>query len=380
LFFSKPFDQLALEDINALQAGRIHESDILDYKKGMIDDDGLLKHVSAFANTRGGIIIFGVEETGPGGYPKDICGIEQLNHERLEQIILSNIAPRLTIRIKIIPNTPRNNNLLLMEIPDSHLKPHMNLRSKKFYRRYNFEAVEMSETEVSEAYKTRFEGYRDVSAYVERVIVKYPGLNDIARVIIQPTVITELIDTSRPDEFKWLDPSNFDPEPVLMRNHFTFLPNYPEPSADGVLCQTQGLLRAIDSVEPPYIELHRNGCIEYGSPIFNIPNEIPWVTVAIKMMHLFQFASIVYSRYNYFGDVRIVLQVRSSSNGVTLGGVKESRRYSGRIRQEREVPSTILGTHFSQITAGMMHQMFNRFGLWRCLLFDNDGQYIPNQL
>lgn len=383
MVFTKPFEQIDLNDIVALQTGKIHESDILDYKKGMIDDDGLVKHISAFANTQGGLIIFGIEETGPGGYPKDICGIDgPVNHERIEQIVLSNVTPRLVVRIRSISNTPRGNSLLLLEIPDSHLKPHMNLRSKKFYRRYNFEATEMTETEVSEAYKRRFGDIQGVSAYVERVFRKHGFMNDFAHFVIQPTVINpQLIDTSRPEEFKWLvDPTTIDPKPILQRTHFTFLPGPPEPSRDGVLCESQGILGENEDVGLPYLELHRNGAVEYATAHFATPAVVPWLTIAVRLMHLLQFASIVYSRYNYFGDVRIAMEIRTSRSDVALGGTNRRMPISDWIRVEREFPSTMLSSGFSPIVAGMMHQLFNRFGLWRCELFDNDGQYDEKAL
>ena len=77
LVFTKPLSQITFADVKALQNNQTQESDILDYKTGLIDDDQLIRHVTAFANTRGGFIIFGVEETGRGGFPKAIPGIDQ---------------------------------------------------------------------------------------------------------------------------------------------------------------------------------------------------------------------------------------------------------------------------------------------------------------
>jgi hypothetical protein len=53
LVFTKPFDQIGLDDIIALQSGKVHESDVLDYKKGMIDDDYLtLGQIDSFCWVR----------------------------------------------------------------------------------------------------------------------------------------------------------------------------------------------------------------------------------------------------------------------------------------------------------------------------------------
>ncbi|MDD4523389.1 MAG: ATP-binding protein [Methanosarcina sp.] len=75
---------------------RIEESEILDYKDRSIEDNNILKEVTAFSNSRGGYLIYGIEESGRGGYPESINGIENsYNSERLEQLIISNISSSL---------------------------------------------------------------------------------------------------------------------------------------------------------------------------------------------------------------------------------------------------------------------------------------------
>jgi predicted HTH transcriptional regulator len=49
----------------------------------MLDDDSLVKHVTAFANSNGGYMIFGVEGTGKGGFPKAILGIDSEEVKRV---------------------------------------------------------------------------------------------------------------------------------------------------------------------------------------------------------------------------------------------------------------------------------------------------------
>ena len=62
-------------DIEKLLADKIDESEILDYKERDISDESLLKQVAAFSNTRGGFLIYGIKESGRGGYPVSIEGI-----------------------------------------------------------------------------------------------------------------------------------------------------------------------------------------------------------------------------------------------------------------------------------------------------------------
>ena len=99
MIFKKTPVDINYADIESLKTNRIEESEILDYKEEIINENNLLKEITAFTNSRGGYIIFGVKESGRGGYPTDIEGIDDdLNLERLEQIILSNIYPRIGLQ------------------------------------------------------------------------------------------------------------------------------------------------------------------------------------------------------------------------------------------------------------------------------------------
>jgi len=168
MVFTKPLSQVTFDDVRALMQNKMTESDALDYKVQLVDDEQLVRHVCAFANSRGGFIAFGVEETGKGGFPKDIPGVDSsdVNKERMEQILLSNISPRVQTKIGAIEHETRRKSVLIVQIPDSALKPHMNLRTRKYYKRYEFEAVEMEEREVSDAYRRRFIAYQEVDQYV----------------------------------------------------------------------------------------------------------------------------------------------------------------------------------------------------------------------
>jgi predicted HTH transcriptional regulator len=69
LVFLKSLQDLKFEDVERLKINEICESQV-DYKEQLLEDDKLLKQVCTFANTNGGFLIFGIEETGKGGYPE----------------------------------------------------------------------------------------------------------------------------------------------------------------------------------------------------------------------------------------------------------------------------------------------------------------------
>ncbi len=46
---------------------------------------------------------------------------------------------------------------------------------------------------------------------------------------------------------------------------------------------------------------------------------------------------------------------------------------------ERNFPITYLKTNYSKITASIMDEIYNCFGIRKCSLFDENGQYIQKK-
>ena len=102
------FDDIEEADLQELVAGQVTESLRLDFKLtqyGNSDSDKgeLLKDASALANSHGGHLVLGVEET--EGVATDLKGIEGLNLDaellRMEQILRSGLEPTVSgIRMK----------------------------------------------------------------------------------------------------------------------------------------------------------------------------------------------------------------------------------------------------------------------------------------
>ncbi len=151
----KPIDwiEVDLEDLINTQR---KESIDLEYKgsRALMNDDNhkneISKDVSAFANSAGGIIIYGICEN--GHIPTKIEGIDltKFSKEWLEQVISSNIQRKIDgIKINQIDLTKGNAGKVayVVCIPQSNRAPHQ-ANDKKFYKRYNFESKAMEEYEV----------------------------------------------------------------------------------------------------------------------------------------------------------------------------------------------------------------------------------------
>lgn len=142
-------DFKTLEDLKKLIENKIKESSTLDYKSELGVNEEIAKDISAFANTRGGTIIYGIREE--EGIPLSFNWIKCRGvKERIENVILSNIQPNLEgYKIASIENPDDPSNaIFIVNIPESLKAPHM--VNHRYYKRYSFQSVPMEDHEVKE--------------------------------------------------------------------------------------------------------------------------------------------------------------------------------------------------------------------------------------
>jgi len=168
------------EDIVRLVSDAEIEGISLEFKScEAITKDGwkrdLAKNVSAFANSAGGTIIYGVienrdthaaERIDEGFDPKE------LNIETLEQVIASHIQRKIDgIICKPVDlnHTNPGRVVYLIHIPESTRAPHM--ADHRFYKRQQFSVTYMEEYEVRERYRREtFPGKEIVEAWRDDAI------------------------------------------------------------------------------------------------------------------------------------------------------------------------------------------------------------------
>ena len=137
---------------------QVEESLVLDYKRGEALTQPksdltkeVTKDVSAFANSAGGTIIYGIAEgTGDTKHlPVHLSPIDRkcFSKERLEQII-NNIQPKVHgIEITPISLSSDDRHVAYVVVIPASTTAHQ-CTDKRYYRRYNFQATMMEDYEI----------------------------------------------------------------------------------------------------------------------------------------------------------------------------------------------------------------------------------------
>jgi len=156
-FFAK--EEYTEQDINDLISNKVEESINLEFKSsgslGFEDNKKkeLSKDVSSFANSYGGIIIYGIEEKNQVANSLSFIDGNTITKEWIEQVINSNIHRKID-GILIIPVRFGNDvskTVYVIKIPESNQRPHM-ANDYRYYRRSNFQSVPMEEDEFRNLY------------------------------------------------------------------------------------------------------------------------------------------------------------------------------------------------------------------------------------
>jgi hypothetical protein len=142
-------------DLERLISDGVSESLTLDYKRseGLSKNkrDELCKDVSAFANSTGGRLIYGIPEENRVPQALD-AGIDKtvITREWIEQVLNSNIQPRIDgLRITHISAETGNNQVFyVIEVPQATARAPHQAPDKKYYKRFNFQSVAMEDYEI----------------------------------------------------------------------------------------------------------------------------------------------------------------------------------------------------------------------------------------
>lgn len=156
-FYEK--DSYNESDLEYLFSNQIEESINLDYKRGDAlsrnekSKKEIGKDVASFANSTGGLIIYGIEEE--NHIPKNYVHVngKDITKEWIEHVIQTRVHRKINGLIihPVRIGGDVKKTVYIVQIPVSSNAPHMS-SDNRYYRRYNFESVPMEEYEVRNLY------------------------------------------------------------------------------------------------------------------------------------------------------------------------------------------------------------------------------------
>jgi len=174
-----------LDDLNNLISNEIEENKTLEYKsaEGLGKNDSkkneISKDVSAFANSNGGTLIYGIKEyddPSKSHKPERIDPVNRIDFSKewLEQIINSRVQPKIEgLDVQCVDFSKEDNTVVyFIEIPKS-TTAHM-AASNKYYKRYNFKSEAMEDYEVKDVMNRSKYPRIELEFMIENIIQKHP--------------------------------------------------------------------------------------------------------------------------------------------------------------------------------------------------------------
>lgn len=284
-------EEITQYDLEQLISLKVEESIYLDFKQaGSLDFSKekkleIGKDVSAFANSAGGLIIYGIKEDNHVADSFSFVNGNNFTKEWIEQVIQSGIQRKIEglIIIPIRVDNDLEKSIYVVKIPESNLAPHMT--NKKFYKRYNFESVQMEEYEIRNLYN-RKEKTELIIHNVPILQPKYENKGRVDEIILFPMGFqVENIGKVIERYFKIVVTVNFDNYTVKWDKLNGY--NVSRSFVDGI---SQFSISNSSPIFPD--EITNIGDIEFGVPTSYIPQITNQEKLTIRLLYMNEFDEI----------------------------------------------------------------------------------------
>ncbi|MBD0327999.1 MAG: ATP-binding protein [Pyrinomonadaceae bacterium] len=359
-----PLSEQHYTDVVAFLQQRIGENLTVEYKRELStstnkDRSELCKDVSAFANSQGGTVFYGVDEDQPDrtprlppyGTPRRVG--RQSVEEWASQVLRSGVQPPLDFEMETFDyGGGPDRCVLVVRTNASPSAPHMvtlkadNRYYGRFYRRSNYESRIAEEYEVREMLERarrlylgieeelRRRGYADPSSlnfgdnpYTRRLATRDATSGSVARrvraemwasLVLVPTAPASRRGLNRAEWNEWLESSDRTYQPSG-----TFVPQQVRPTLGGVACVKPHYLEGAAADLEEYLLMGFDGSVELGFCPARVKDELQRFFWGRRLVHrLWQtlnFTADVRDRLGLLSPHLLVVNLRNTGGSVLAG-------------------------------------------------------------
>ncbi|WP_316740646.1 ATP-binding protein [Pedobacter antarcticus] len=376
----------SIELVKLLVDNEVPESEHLEYKRELNlnttkEKKEFLADVSAFANSKGGIICYGIEEARKGGkltalIPVESDNIDQLQL-KLDNLLRDGVSPRMDaveiITIKVSPSK----YVVLIKVLESVDAPHQVVYDKtdKFYRRGFAGKYQMNEQQIEKAIYKRDNLQKDIKVFLERSYNKmtkdeFPvelfPFPKLMLTLIPVAYFTDDIVDINSEEAKKLAPLGGGNRDTKLNNSgrlsYSTMPG--------------------NRLRNAYIQLYRNGTIETVNSYALFPNKGKFYVATLEKyvlefvdeyMHFYENFDIempVYAYLNIFGLNGLTIDSPKLNLFYDLSIIDEDAIIFPMIKIERQKADN------EKFVVNWFNKIWNSCGIERSLHFDENYNWI----
>lgn len=388
----KNIDSITKADIDTLIENQVAESRTLDYKRELpgnleADKKEFLADVSAFANSAGGDILYGIaEEKGVASAAVGVEGNLDAEIMRMEGTIQTGLEPRIPgVRFTKVPGFEKG-SVLLLRIPRSWAAPHMVKFQglSKFYARDSARKYQMDVNQIRASFlasESLNEKIRDFHLHRVRSITEDKGPIFLGGVTKSITHVVPIASIAKAIE---LDMKSI--------RHETETLNPPNPYAVHGRLNIDGYLKFnYDSQAPvtlSFCQIYRTGVIEAAWSDFSEYMDdnnahVLWISHFEENMILFFEQVLTFFKQNDIPAPIVILSALINADGYKILPQRTLPRHSfiqPIDRKEIFFPEIWIDD-FNVPAYTMMRPMFdalwNSSGFERCYNYDEEGKWLP---
>ncbi|MCB2189279.1 MAG: ATP-binding protein [Deltaproteobacteria bacterium] len=390
--FTKSLDDVTKQDLEDLIRDGYRENLEVEYKSQAYGDDKrgkteLLKDVTAFANSQGGLLIVGIEEK--HGKPFFLNGIENADRfkDKTRDIINSSIRERIqNVTIKLVEVGPAK-HVVIIRVPRSIRQPHMfhiEGRDFPFYQRHHDSNTPMDISEIKQAVLVGQNMKQRIDDIVEAEKIEAKRDNSIGiicHLFVVPVFQTDLqLDTELENIAKIIRESSQpgaspDGEGLSFREIRHFIHGI-----EGVntLPRDDSLLQRMRLKENSVITFINKDTVDFKNREINYligPNILRY------MINFFRLAANIYQAMSVGGPFRVGVNIFCTQSPYLF--IRHGRFSDDVSEKYRDNDLCVPLKSFADlgdtvaITRSLLDHLWRAFNYKKCDYFDDEGNLLP---